>query len=115
MVGSVRDLIGQADRVLEASGRPATSKSHYRAVWAAFARFCDRAEVGVPTRRHIGVFLVDDGADLDALTGWQVFKRRAVTCLFAVDETGAFPGPVGMKRQAVRPGSLTSTGSISSG
>lgn len=48
---------------------------------------------------HVTVFLVDDGADVRALTAWQRFKCRAVTCLFAIDETGAFPGPARTKEQ----------------
>lgn len=94
-------LIGQADRLLSGSGRPETSVKHYRRVWAAFGRFCDREGVVEPVPDHIDMFLIDDGADVNALTGWQRFKRRAVTCLFAIDETGAFPGPVGVKKQGV--------------
>lgn len=101
MAGGVWVLIGQADRVLSGSGRPEASVKHYRCVWAAFGRFCDREGVAEPVPDHIEAFLIDDGADVSALTGWQRFKRRAVTCLFVIDETGAFPGPVGIKKQGV--------------
>ena len=94
-------LIGRADRLLADSGRPETSVGHYRRVWVAFGRFCDREGVVEPVPDHITMFLIDDGADVSALTAWQRFKRRAVTCLFAIDETGAFPGPVGTKKQGV--------------
>jgi hypothetical protein len=94
-------LIGQADRLLASSGRPQTSVGHYRRVWAAFGRFCDREGIVEPVPDHIAMFLIDDGADVNALTAWQQFKRRAVTCLFAIDETGAFPGPVGTKKLGV--------------
>lgn len=94
-------LIGRADRLLAGSGRPEASAEHYRRVWAAFGRFCDSAGIVEPVLDHISMFLIDDGADVNALTAWQQFKRRAVTCLFAIDETGAFPGPVGTKKQGV--------------
>ncbi|MDT3446845.1 MULTISPECIES: hypothetical protein [unclassified Pseudofrankia] len=93
-------LIGRADRLLAGSGRPETSVEDYRRVWAAFGRFCDRVGVVEPVPDHIAMFLIDDGADVRALTAWQRFKRRAVTCLFAIDETGVFPGPVRTKKQS---------------
>lgn len=92
-------LIGRADRLLAGSGRPEASVKHYRRVWAAFGRFCDRQGIAEPAPEHVSAFLIDDGADVKALTTWQVFKRRAVTCLFAIDETRAFPGPVGTRKQ----------------
>jgi integrase/recombinase XerD len=101
MAGDVRVLIGRADRLLAGSGRPETSAGHYRRVWAAFGRFCDREGIVEPVPDHIAMFLIDDGADVNALTEWQRFKRRAVACLFAIDETGAFPGPLGAGKQGV--------------
>jgi site-specific recombinase XerD len=86
---------------LVGSGRPEASVKHYRRVWAAFGRFCDREGIVEPVPDHIDMFLIDDGADVNALTPWQRFKRRAVTCLFAINETGAFPGPVGVRKQGV--------------
>lgn len=94
-------LIGRADRLLVGSGRPKASVKHYRRVWAAFGRFCDREGIVEPGPDHVSGFLIDNGADVHALTPWQRFKRRAVTCLFAIEETGAFPGPVGVRKKGV--------------
>lgn len=99
VTGGVWILISRADRVLVESGRPETSVEHYRRVWAAFGRFCDREGLVDLVPATIDLFLSDEGANVEALTPWQRFKRRAVTCLFAVDKTGAFPGPVGIRKQ----------------
>jgi integrase len=102
MPGSLHEHVRRVEELFDAGSYADNSIQRYRAVWVAFARYCEAGGVGVPTRVDGLAFLKSLGISGEmVLTKQQKHKQRVVEYLFTVADTGALPAPA--SRNARRP------------
>ena len=95
----VTGMAAQAAAFMELAGYSPGSLENYRRVWGQFAEYCEVSGVQDPDRESAARFCVAVSAD--GAQQWQVFYRRAVSCLFDVAETGRFALRAGRGRVLV--------------
>lgn len=95
----VTGMAAQAAAFMERAGYSPGSVGNYRRVWGQFGEYCEVSGVQDPDRDSAARFCVAVGAD--GAERWQVFHRRAVSCLFDVAETGRFALRAGRGRVLV--------------
>lgn len=84
----VTGVAAQAAAFMERAGYSPGSVGNYRRIWGQFGEYCEASGVQDPGRETAARFCVAVGAD--GAEQWQVFYRRAVSCLFDVADTGRF-------------------------
>jgi integrase len=87
-MSTVEELAAQAAAFMVGTGYSPGSRASYQRVWDQFGEYCAESGGRHPDREAAARFCAAAGAD--GVEQWQVFYRRAVSCLFDVAETGRF-------------------------
>ena len=95
----VTGLAAQASAFMRRAGYSPGSRVGYQRIWDEFGEYCAASGVREPDRETAARFCAAVGAD--GAEQWQVFYRRAVSCLFDVAETGRFALRAGRGRIGV--------------
>lgn len=95
----VTGLAAQAAAFMGRAGYSPGSRVDYQRVWGQFGEYCAVSGVRDPDRETAARFCAAVGAD--GAEQWQVFYRRAVSCLFDAAETGRFALRAGRGRVLV--------------
>lgn len=87
-MSTVTELAAQAAAFMERAGYSSGSRTGYERIWVQFEQYCAAIGVEDPDRETAARFCAAVGAS--GGEQWQVFYRRAVSCLFEVADTGRF-------------------------
>lgn len=98
-MSALTGMAAQAAAFMQRTGYSPGSLRNYRRVWGQFGEYCEVSGARSPDRETAARFCAAVGAD--GPERWQVFCRRAVSCLFDVAETGRFALRAGRGRVLV--------------
>jgi len=91
MKKNIHDLIDPAMQYLKANQYSGGTQENYCRIWKRFAQYCEASGHLFPDFGDVAGYLDYEGVASDDSRNWQRFKKRAIMCLFDLDQKGEFP------------------------